>query len=66
MGRGVQLDLGEGPIKKGVQCPNSAGTIDPGSRTLTHTNARCALLKPALLWAAKGDLFLHIGGAEPH
>ena len=38
MERGVQLDLGEGPIKW-VQCPNPAGTIGPASRTLDHTYA---------------------------
>ena len=37
MESGVQLGLGEGPIKKWVQCPNPAGTIGPASRTLGHT-----------------------------
>ena len=34
---GVQLGLGEGPIKKWVQCRNPAGTIGPASYTLAHT-----------------------------
>ena len=40
MERGVQLGLGEGPVKW-VQCPNPAGSIGPASGTLAHT---CALL----------------------
>ena len=47
---------GKGPSIKWVQCPNPAGNIGSASRTLAHT----------LLWAAKGDLFPHIGGAESH
>ena len=38
MGSGVQLGLGEGPIKW-VQCPNPVGTIGPTLRTLAHTCA---------------------------
>ena len=34
--RGVQLDLGEGPIRW-VQCPNTVGTISPAAYTLAHT-----------------------------
>ena len=62
MEKGVQLGLGEGPIKW-VQCPKPVGIIDPTSRTLTHINA---LSEPTLLWAAKGDLYPHVGGKGSH
>ena len=42
---GIQLGLGEGPIKL-VQCPNPAGTIAPASRTLAHTCTLCYELLP--------------------
>ena len=63
MGPGVQLGLGEGPIKSGSS-PNLARTIGPVSHTLVHTCTLCVI--SVLLWAVQGDLFPHIGGAVSH
>ena len=64
MEKGVQLwTWGRGP--QGFQCSNTAGTIGPTSRTLADTCAKRFLL-PILLWAAKGDLYPHIGGTGSH
>ena len=40
---GVQLGLGEGPIKKLVQCTNPAGTIGPAPFKVAHTCTQCVL-----------------------
>ena len=65
MERAVQLGLGEGPIKW-AQCSNSAGTIGPRHRHWLVLVHYVRFLLPTLLWAAKGDLIPHIGGAESH
>ena len=61
----VQLDLGEGPIKKVGPMSQPRVTIDTASGTLIPV---CTLgaFGSTLLWTAKGDLIPHAGGAVSH
>ena len=61
MESGVQLDLGKGPSKVG---PMSQPRRYHRSH-VTHTGSylrSMALSEPTLIWAAKVDLYPHIGG----
>ena len=63
MGLGVPMDQGEGPIGIAGPISQPRGTID----TVTHAGSYlCALSEPTLLWAAKGVLYLHVGGTVTH
>ena len=66
MESGVQLGLGRGPVKSGPNVPTPrVPSIPRHARWLIL--AHCVfVLYPTLLWAAKGDLFPHIEGAESH
>ena len=61
MERGVQLGLGEGPIKSGSNVPtpryHQYRITHAGSYSRTYV---CAFSDPTLLQAAKGVLLLHV------
>ena len=65
MGSGVQLGLGEGPIKVGpISQPR--GIIDTRHSRWTVLAHLCAFSDPTLLKSAKGVLFPHVGGTVTH
>ena len=65
MESGVQLGLGEGPIKKVGPMSQPRYTIDTVSRTMVLTHVHGAF-RPTLLWSAMGDLIPHVGGVVSH
>ena len=56
---GVQLGLGEWSINTVGPMSQPRSTIDVASHLLTHI---CTFSEPTLIWAAKADLYPHVGG----
>ena len=64
MEKGVQLGQGEGLDPGGGAHPNGSNIPTPRVPSVTHTDTymRISVYVPNLIWAAKGELYPHVGG----